>query len=992
MAASAASRSKPRLISHQSSSWKYLPPIVLPECPGADPSHLKPMTADLVDTLVERTSELSVLEGLVAATRDGSGGVVAVTGIAGIGKTTLLDAGVEMARASGFRVLVARADELGSSYSWAVVRDLFQANFDTGGASEIALKKGPAGYALRALHTEGDELAPGDAFAVTNGLYWLAVELCQREPVLIAVDDLQWCDPASARWLIYLAERLEGLRIGLLLAWRTGEPVADEGVMARFEVAASRASVAPHALSAEGVEAILERHLGRCPPAEVVNACHDLTAGNPFLVTEIAAALRADHTTDDATTLAQVRELAPRSVMRSVSLRIARLGRAAAELASAVAVLGDRVPLVHAAALAGISLEDAAHAADALASMGIFEAGTPLQFTHSLVRAALYEDIPPVARRLRHAIAARVLAEQLASDELICAHVLRCDPGAYQDAVDHLSNAATQALSRGAPEVAVTYLARALEEPVGRPERCQLLHRLGKAEALMRKPSASEHLEAALELASDDGVRADIATDLADVLGFHGRWFDALRAAEATLARVDATDYSRALSEGGPSFERLAYAWAALAGFDPTRIDRFDRFVAAERDAGPSQSHQREATRAVALGWRGDGRDEVPGLLDTVLSNLGPRGLSDAEPSLLMRVCAASLLSDNLSRLEALIDDLFEASRTQGSVFPMALALTYRTAVRARKGDLVGAAGDLRATFEVSLQYELRFGIPPALWYGADALIEREELSDLASLVEVIDVGPDFDRLVVGAIFREVRGRLALAEMKFDEARRHLGEAAAVFEKMRTHNPNGSSWRSALALALAADDQKEALRLVHSELADARRLGWSRPVGVALRALGLVEGGDAGLGHLGEAVDVLAGSYARLEQARAEVSLGSALRRANQRGAARTHLTAGLDLAQRCGAERLAAEARSELVAVGARPRRAAISGRESLTAAERRVAELAATGMTNREIAQALFVTINTVEGHLKQVFQKLSISSRKAIAASLESTAPAP
>jgi DNA-binding CsgD family transcriptional regulator len=941
-------------------------------------------------TLLERSAELAVLERLVASAEDGVGGIVALTGPAGIGKSTLLEAGVEMARRRDVRVLVARADELESNYSFSVVRDLFEPRLiKSAGAAGLA--SGPARRAMDALDAAGSDLAPADTFAITHGLYWLAADLCQRDPLLIVVDDLQWCDPASARWLIYLAERLDGLRIGLLLSWRTGEPFVDGALMARFEASASTGIVSPGPLSAAAVGSVLESHLGRRPAQALVDALHELTGGNPFLVTEIAMALRTDRTTDDAAALAQVRELAPRSVRRSVSLRIGRLGREAAELASAVAVLGDHAQLVQASTLAGLSLEEAARAADSLAAIGLFETGTPLRFAHPLVRAALYEDIPPVARRMCHAAAAEVLARQLAGDELVCAHLLRCDPGAYPQAVERLSGGATRALARGAPEVAATYLRRALEEPLETRERGRLLHGLGQAEALMRAPAASEDLGAALHLASSDADRAAIAADLAEVLGFRGNWDAALNVAERALADVDDREPA-GWGEAGrpPAFERLEYVWAGLAAFDPTRIDRFDDFVARARESRTSRSPQRAATVAVTLAWRGEAPDEVSRLLDQVLADVGPEGLSNAEPMLLMRVCASAFVTDQTARLDRLIDDMLDASRIEGSVFPLGVALTYRTAARTRAGDLVGAASDLRAVFDLVQQHELNFSVPPVLWYGADALIEREELSDIAALVGLISLGPELDRIAIGAVFREVRGRLALAELKFEEARCQLAEAASTFESMRLQNPNGSCWRSALALSLAADDRDEALRLVQSELSDARRLGWPRPIGVALRALGLVEGGDRGLDHLNEAVEVLAVSGARLEQARAAVSLGSALRRAKQRATARPHLLAGLDLAERCGAERLAAKAREELVAAGARPRRAAITGLESLTAAERRVAELAAQGMSNREIAQALFVTINTVEGHLKQVFQKLSISSRKSISDALDRSVP--
>jgi DNA-binding CsgD family transcriptional regulator len=197
-------------------------------------------------------------------------------------------------------------------------------------------------------------------------------------------------------------------------------------------------------------------------------------------------------------------------------------------------------------------------------------------------------------------------------------------------------------------------------------------------------------------------------------------------------------------------------------------------------------------------------------------------------------------------------------------------------------------------------------------------------------------------------------------------------------------------WRSALALAIAAEDRAEALRLAESELADARRLGVLRPAGIALRTRGLVVGGEQGISDLREAVRLLAGTDAQLEHARALVELGAALRRANQRTAAREPLRSGLDLAHRCGAIRLAQRASDELRATGARPRRDVLTGLEALTASERRIAELAAEGLSNPAIAQALFITLNTVEGHLRRAYQKLSISSRSQLSAALASVAP--
>ena len=217
------------------------------------------------------------------------------------------------------------------------------------------------------------------------------------------------------------------------------------------------------------------------------------------------------------------------------------------------------------------------------------------------------------------------------------------------------------------------------------------------------------------------------------------------------------------------------------------------------------------------------------------------------------------------------------------------------------------------------------------------------------------------------------------------------GRPQETYESLHLLNPS-TCWRSALALTLAADDPGEALRLVNTDLELARQAGLPRPAGVALRTRGMLTGGRPGLDDLREAAEVLASCGAELEHARALVELGAALRRSNQRTAAREPLREGLDLAYRCGAGRLAQRATDELRATGARPRRASLTGLEALTPSERRVAELAAGGMSNPEIAQAVFVTLNTVEGHLRRVYQKLSVGSRTQLPAALRSAAPDP
>jgi DNA-binding CsgD family transcriptional regulator len=193
-------------------------------------------------------------------------------------------------------------------------------------------------------------------------------------------------------------------------------------------------------------------------------------------------------------------------------------------------------------------------------------------------------------------------------------------------------------------------------------------------------------------------------------------------------------------------------------------------------------------------------------------------------------------------------------------------------------------------------------------------------------------------------------------------------------------------YRSTLALALAQlGENEEARRLAAEEVELSRAWGTPRAIGVSLRAAGVVAGKEDMVRLLGQAVGVLERSESRLEHARALVDLGAALRRNGKQSQGRARLEQGMDLAHCCGAETLVARAIQELELAGARPRRAALRGRDSLTPAELRAAEMAATGMSNKEIAQALFVTLRTVEMHLSNAYGKLGISSRRELVPAL-------
>ena len=275
--------------------------------------------------------------------------------------------------------------------------------------------------------------------------------------------------------------------------------------------------------------------------------------------------------------------------------------------------------------------------------------------------------------------------------------------------------------------------------------------------------------------------------------------------------------------------------------------------------------------------------------------------------------------------------------------------------------------------------HDIHLGRAFALALLIEALIEEGDIeaADVAlrtsGLADEIQPGMAVNDLL------EARGLLRIAQGKTRQGLDDLIEFGRRDELWGGGNPLASRWRSRASLAVATlGDGDAALQMALDDLGRARRWGAASGIGVALRAVALVEGGSASIGRLLEAAEVLERSPARLEQARVLTDLGAALRRANRRSEARDPLHKGLDLARRCCAHALVERASTELRAAGGRSSRPGTGGVQELTASERRVAELAADGQSNPEIAQALFVTRKTVETHLGHVYRKLGISGR--------------
>lgn len=239
-------------------------------------------------------------------------------------------------------------------------------------------------------------------------------------------------------------------------------------------------------------------------------------------------------------------------------------------------------------------------------------------------------------------------------------------------------------------------------------------------------------------------------------------------------------------------------------------------------------------------------------------------------------------------------------------------------------------------------------------------------------------------------LWLEARAALRLAEGDPEAALGDFRRSGRLRSESGFETPvlSWMPWRSGAALATARLGREDgAIELAEAELAIARRSAVSRTIGVSLRTLGLIRGSDEGIELLEEAVRTHEGSPSQLELARSLTELGAALRRSGRRRDSREPLRRGLALARSCGAIRVAARAEDELRASGARPRPATSGGFDALTVSEQRVARLAADGLTNRQIADELFLARKTVEHHLSRTYRKLGIESRNQLQEALRS-----
>jgi DNA-binding CsgD family transcriptional regulator len=926
--------------------------------------------------LVEREHGLAELDALAYDAVRGEGRILLIEGAAGVGKTRLLHEARRIAGDRGVSVLSARAGELERDFGFGVIRQLLEpvlARLDAEPRAELFT--GAARLAAPVFAADPAEPDPGanPADGILHGLYWLVVNLSERAPLLLSIDDVQWADEASQRFVLYLARRLDGLPVAIVLAARTGEEPVNAQLSRQLAMEVSGPRLRPRPLSAEAVEVIVRAELAEDASAELCVACHEATGGNPFFVSELLAELRSAGLTGETVSAEAVRSLAPDRIAASLLLRVGRLDPAAPRLARAVAVLGAEADPDRAADLAALDACDARAVARLLVDGSVLEHGEPFRFVHPIARTAVYEEMPAAERARLHRRAADLLAAGGAGPETIAVHLLATDPAANRQSVAQLRAAAEAALTRGSPETAVRYLRRALREPAADAELRDVHAELGSASWILGDPAALDHLRTAVALAEPGVPRARATIALTTALSH-------VEADEAAVRLEGAID---ALPPGADElarelevelaavghFTRRAYVRAAgrLERFASDRIGR----TTTDRKLLASLAFERaingRATEAADLAVRAF----EAGLLADYIGG----AIQECE------AVVSLIYAERFAAADHYLETALRQARQWGSLTGVVLSTRFMSLAAQRRGLLATAEARARESIEAAVLAGQGHGA--SVFSSAclgETLIDRGPPDKAVELLAEATASAEANPNLMACCARHALAQSRLANGQPEAAIASLRLLAEQVRGWVDRIPAMIPYRSTLALALVqVGEIEEARSLAAEEVALSRAWGTPRAYGVSLRAAGLAAGTADAVGLLGQAVDVLERSEARLEYARALVDLGAALRRKGNQRVGRTRLEQGMDLAHRCGAQTLVARAIRELELAGARPRRAALRGRDSLTPAELRASEMAATGMTNKQIAQALFVTLRTVEMHLSNAYGKLEISSRR-------------
>jgi DNA-binding CsgD family transcriptional regulator len=959
------------------------------------------VSPERVTRLVGRDSELAILAERAGQARSGSARLVVVRGPDGIGKTNLLREFIASGL-TGYSTLlhtVCQPATTGSGYG--AVRDLLRPLGLSSKGPADPLLSGHAGRSWPVISEPAvpdDYESPGEpgAYAVLHGLYWLAVNLMEPGPLALVVDDVHHCDERSLRWIEFLLHRSDDLPLLVVLA--QGVSAEEPNARVLSEIAAHHsctvADLGP--LTRAEMADFVRRSLGAEPDESFVGDCAEVSAGNPRMLDVLLRELRRRGVRPDADAAGQVADAARQVVGASTLVRMVRRPDVR-DVATAVAVM-DCTDVELVGALARVPATQAAEALDVLRSSEILTAdGTSM--AHRAVRRQVLDDIPAHELEDLRSRAAGLLNDAGRPAEEVARQLLplrRLDQAWMLDVLwDAAARAegagpAGPARPNGDPEMAVRYLRRALAAQTVASERTKIHVRLARLLSAIDPYTALSHFREAMARLTDPFDRGQTAVYFA-ITALATR-----RIPEAIRVLGEALDALRLDMDDNPPYAvtelcNVLQSTLLLIGIGMKPADsglgeriqtvRHEFKTFAEPDGYTCAERRSLATLALLATLECRPAKEATRLAQRALADGGWGDWVANGTSL------ALSLADEVDASMKVYDWLLAETQARGDDWTRHVTMSTRAMTLNRLGRINEAADDARMAVEIAEQAPWRRDAALPFVVASSVLAAQDDIAGAEAMLDRVTVRVENMGWVWVAFYHEW-ARASARRGDIEGALNMLRNLGQSLDAADITNPVYSPWRSEAARLLARTARlSEARHLLDQEAELARRWGTPRAVGQTLTAAGMVATDPRqAVELLGEALDVLAEAPALTARIHASYQLGRAFLRIDDSSAARRHLRDAVNLSARSGARRLHSAASNLLISAGGRLRRAtdnSLSG--LLTESERRVATMAADGMSNREISETLFVTLRTVETHLTSAYRKLGVSRRSDLAAAL-------
>ncbi|GAB2771882.1 ATP-binding protein [Amycolatopsis magusensis] len=935
--------------------------------------------------LFERDAELALVGGALRAATAGESALILLRGPLGIGRSALLQRLPGLVTGSDARVLRANAAPMEQDFAFGVVRQLFDSLL--AGTPEEAREHWMterAGFAK--LVFADDAMPPAEAHdvaqseAVLHGLCTLLANVGEETPLLLLVDDLQWADVPSLRWFAYLARRLQGLRVVVVCTLRDGDPRAQHALVREVADAATRV-LTPAPLSVEATKEVILGHFGEAADEEFACACHESSTGNPLFLNSMLFSLVATGCRPEAAQAQQLRTQRPSKLRERVESGLRNQPRPVRDLAAAIATFGEQGDPELIARLAGLDAIGFAGALRSLHQLGLLATEQEPRFFHRVVQDAVESSMTVVERERLHDSAAALLYRFGAPAEQVAAQLMAVTVSRQPWSVVVLRAAADTALRRGAPDTAARYLRRALlDSSTEGEDRARLLIDLATAERGFDPAACERHVSQAVPLLTTPRDRAAAVLRIAPtVLG-------APPASMIDLIGQVATDLGSADTLDGSAREIALRLEARLrhAGHeDPAELASSSERLRGLGESPPMRSGaERELIvvllHAATISARRPAA-ELASLANRILERepATPSHVHTALPLLVLTLIAA----DSVQGISSWLSIERQARRQHVTVADALVHVEHSLVLTAR-----GRLPEARDQAERAMQ------LVDADWHEVSACAT---VSLAAVALELRDI--ELSKRIVSGVGRRRSESLSLnavSQILESAIDAHQGQWVSALDGLLTVGRllEASGWRNsslypwrpwAISLHQRLGDHASALALAEEEHAWAESWGAASAVGRALRLQGWLHGGERGVELLRDAVGTLRGSANDLELARALVLLG---RRLGESAEAAAALREGAELATACGASWLVERARPGTAGKpGAAP-----APKATLTRTERRVAELAGTGLTNAEIADRLGVSSRAVEKHLTNSYRKLGVAGRAGLAGAISADVP--